>query len=86
MAYLECDVGQSEFTLPGVVSLFRITEPVFGPPCAHLRRPEKQVAVGVFVLVLYGTMCRLWIADSLFLFFNLFLLYFLCCLSFCFAC
>ncbi|KAI9278871.1 hypothetical protein BDA99DRAFT_17788 [Phascolomyces articulosus] len=35
IAYLETDVGQSEFTPPGVVSLHIIDTPVMGPPYTH---------------------------------------------------
>jgi polynucleotide 5'-hydroxyl-kinase GRC3/NOL9 len=41
VAYLETDVGQPEFTVPGMLSLHLLTAPVFGPPNMHLRDPEK---------------------------------------------
>ncbi|KAL4226480.1 Polynucleotide 5'-hydroxyl-kinase nol9 [Mactra antiquata] len=37
--YLECDVGQTEFTPPGVVSLIEVTTPLFGPPFTHQQTP-----------------------------------------------
>ncbi|XP_012329073.1 polynucleotide 5'-hydroxyl-kinase NOL9 [Aotus nancymaae] len=44
--YLECDLGQTEFTPPGCISLLNITEPVLGPPFTHLRTPQKMVYYG----------------------------------------
>ncbi|XP_052779860.1 polynucleotide 5'-hydroxyl-kinase NOL9-like [Mya arenaria] len=37
--YLECDIGQTEFTPSGVVALYRVTAPVIGPPFCHQRKP-----------------------------------------------
>lgn len=37
---MECDCGQTEFTVPGCVSLTKITEPVIGKPYSHLRDSE----------------------------------------------
>ncbi|XP_006885979.1 PREDICTED: polynucleotide 5'-hydroxyl-kinase NOL9 [Elephantulus edwardii] len=44
--YLECDLGQTEFTPPGCVSLLNITEPVLGSPFTHQRTPQKMVYYG----------------------------------------
>ncbi|XP_007940839.1 polynucleotide 5'-hydroxyl-kinase NOL9 [Orycteropus afer afer] len=44
--YLECDLGQTEFTPPGCISLFNITEPILGPPFTHQRTPQKMVYYG----------------------------------------
>lgn len=44
--YLECDVGQTEFTPPGCVSLLDITEPLLGPPFTHQREPRRMVYYG----------------------------------------
>uniref|UniRef100_G3S2H1 Polynucleotide 5'-hydroxyl-kinase NOL9 n=1 Tax=Gorilla gorilla gorilla TaxID=9595 RepID=G3S2H1_GORGO len=44
--YLECDLGQTEFTPPGCISLLNITEPVLGAPFTHLRTPQKMVYYG----------------------------------------
>uniref|UniRef100_A0A8D0H5H0 Polynucleotide 5'-hydroxyl-kinase NOL9 n=1 Tax=Sphenodon punctatus TaxID=8508 RepID=A0A8D0H5H0_SPHPU len=44
--YLECDVGQTEFTPPGCVSLINVTEPFLGPPFTHQRTPRKMVYYG----------------------------------------
>ena len=41
VSFLECDVGQSEFTVPCVVALHSITESVHGPSFTHLRPAEK---------------------------------------------
>ncbi|KZO93789.1 hypothetical protein CALVIDRAFT_518471 [Calocera viscosa TUFC12733] len=46
VAFLECDVGQSEFTPPGLVSLHILTSPVFGPPFTHLIQPYRAHYVG----------------------------------------
>eukprot|EP00741_Cyanophora_paradoxa_P025722 tig00000388_g24821.t1 len=45
-AYLETDLGQSEFTPPGLVSLTLLAAPLFGPPHTHLREPLRAVFVG----------------------------------------
>ncbi|CAH3188431.1 unnamed protein product [Porites evermanni] len=44
--FLECDVGQSEFTPPGLISLNRVSSPLLGPPFTHLRQPERSVFFG----------------------------------------
>ncbi|XP_043429608.1 polynucleotide 5'-hydroxyl-kinase NOL9 isoform X2 [Prionailurus viverrinus] len=44
--YLECDLGQTEFTPPGCISLLNITEPILGPPFTHQRTPQKMVYYG----------------------------------------
>ncbi|XP_010219280.1 PREDICTED: polynucleotide 5'-hydroxyl-kinase NOL9 [Tinamus guttatus] len=44
--YLECDIGQTEFTPPGCVSLTNVTEPFLGPPFTHQRTPRKMVYYG----------------------------------------
>lgn len=44
--YLECDLGQTEFTPPGCISLLNITEPLLGPPYTHQRKPQKMVYFG----------------------------------------
>uniref|UniRef100_A0A8C1SAS8 Polynucleotide 5'-hydroxyl-kinase NOL9 n=1 Tax=Cyprinus carpio TaxID=7962 RepID=A0A8C1SAS8_CYPCA len=44
--YLECDLGQTEFTPPGCLSLNTVTEPLLGPPFTHLRDPEHMVYYG----------------------------------------
>lgn len=46
VAYLECDVGQSEFTPGGLVALNVIENPVFGPPFTHPSLPYKAHYVG----------------------------------------
>lgn len=35
VAYVETDVGQSEFTPPGLLSLHYLTNPILGPPFTH---------------------------------------------------
>ncbi|XP_069335381.1 polynucleotide 5'-hydroxyl-kinase NOL9 [Eulemur rufifrons] len=44
--YLECDLGQTEFTPPGCISLLNVTEPILGPPFFHQRTPQKMVYYG----------------------------------------
>ncbi|XP_053137036.1 polynucleotide 5'-hydroxyl-kinase NOL9 [Hemicordylus capensis] len=44
--FLECDLGQPEFTPPGCVSLINVTEPLLGPPFTHQRTPRKMVYFG----------------------------------------
>ncbi|XP_019367080.1 PREDICTED: polynucleotide 5'-hydroxyl-kinase NOL9, partial [Gavialis gangeticus] len=44
--YLECDMGQTEFTPPGCVSLMNISDPFLGPPFTHQRTPRKMVYYG----------------------------------------
>ncbi|KAJ7336072.1 Polynucleotide 5'-hydroxyl-kinase nol9 [Desmophyllum pertusum] len=44
--FLECDVGQTEFTPPGIVSLNRVCSPLLGPPFTHLSQPERSVFFG----------------------------------------
>ncbi|XP_056398916.1 polynucleotide 5'-hydroxyl-kinase NOL9 [Hyla sarda] len=44
--YLDCDLGQTEFTPPGCISLIRITKPVLGPPYTQQREPYKMVYFG----------------------------------------
>ncbi|KAM5141106.1 polynucleotide 5'-hydroxyl-kinase NOL9 [Mantella aurantiaca] len=46
VGYLECDLGQSEFTPPGCVTLLNITKPVLGPPFTHQRDVQKMVYFG----------------------------------------
>ncbi|KAI8984899.1 hypothetical protein BD414DRAFT_417604 [Trametes punicea] len=46
VAYLECDLGQSEFTPGGMVSLNVIEQPVFGPPFTHPSVPFAAHYVG----------------------------------------
>uniref|UniRef100_A0A8D0FBC8 Polynucleotide 5'-hydroxyl-kinase NOL9 n=1 Tax=Strix occidentalis caurina TaxID=311401 RepID=A0A8D0FBC8_STROC len=44
--YMECDIGQTEFTPPGCVSLSNVTEPILGPPFTHQQTPRKMVYYG----------------------------------------
>ncbi|XP_074831888.1 polynucleotide 5'-hydroxyl-kinase NOL9 isoform X3 [Carettochelys insculpta] len=44
--YMECDLGQTEFTPPGCVSLINVSEPCLGPPFTHQRMPHKMVYYG----------------------------------------
>ncbi|KAI8852822.1 Pre-mRNA cleavage complex II protein Clp1-domain-containing protein [Chytridium lagenaria] len=46
IAYLDCDVGQPEFSPMGFVSLHIISSPVLGPPFTHLQNPKKSFYIG----------------------------------------
>ncbi|KAI0951661.1 hypothetical protein AcV7_007695 [Taiwanofungus camphoratus] len=46
VAYLECDLGQSEFTPGGMVALNIIDKPVFGPPFTHPSLPHTAHYIG----------------------------------------
>ncbi|KAH9887610.1 hypothetical protein C8Q73DRAFT_656603 [Cubamyces lactineus] len=46
VAYLECDLGQSEFTPGGMVSLNVIEKPVFGPSFSHPSIPFAAHYIG----------------------------------------
>ena len=46
VAFLECDLGQSEFTPGGMVALSVIERPVFGPPFTHPTLPYQAHYVG----------------------------------------
>ena len=46
MAFLECDLGQSEFTPGGMVALNIIERPVFGPPFTHPTSPHQAHYIG----------------------------------------
>lgn len=46
MAFLECDLGQSEFTPGGMIALSVIERPVFGPPFTHPALPYQAHYVG----------------------------------------
>lgn len=42
IAVLDCDVGQPEFSAPGMVSLTMITKPILSPPNAHIVCGKKD--------------------------------------------
>ncbi|KDR71072.1 hypothetical protein GALMADRAFT_254240 [Galerina marginata CBS 339.88] len=46
VAFLECDIGQSEFTPGGMVSLNVISKPILGPPFTHPTLPNHAHFVG----------------------------------------
>ena len=46
VAFLECDVGQSEFTPPGLVALQLVTKPLLGGPTSHLLQPWAARFIG----------------------------------------
>lgn len=46
VAFLECDIGQSEFTPPGLVSLNVVHEPLLGSPHTHQRVPVCSFFLG----------------------------------------
>ncbi|KAJ7760595.1 hypothetical protein B0H16DRAFT_1884763 [Mycena metata] len=47
VAFLECDLGQSEFTPAGLVALNVVESPVFGPPFTHPSLPNFAHYIGV---------------------------------------
>ncbi|KAI9003160.1 Pre-mRNA cleavage complex II protein Clp1-domain-containing protein [Gaertneriomyces semiglobifer] len=46
VAFLECDVGQSEFTPAGLLSLNIVTTPLLGPPFTHMQPPYHSLLIG----------------------------------------
>ncbi|KAF9381501.1 Polynucleotide 5'-hydroxyl-kinase grc3 [Podila verticillata] len=46
VAFLECDIGQSEFTPVGMVALHVIETPALGAPFTHPRQPYRAFYVG----------------------------------------
>ncbi|KAF9412472.1 Polynucleotide 5'-hydroxyl-kinase grc3 [Podila epigama] len=46
VAFLECDIGQSEFTPVGMVALHVVESPALGPPFTHPRQPYRAFYVG----------------------------------------
>lgn len=46
VAFINCDIGQTEFTPPGMLALHFITEPVLGPSFTQLRPPAAAYYVG----------------------------------------
>jgi len=47
VTFLDCDIGQSEFTPSGSISLINnLTEPLFGPSASHLKKALKSFYFG----------------------------------------
>ncbi|KAF9115749.1 Polynucleotide 5'-hydroxyl-kinase grc3 [Mortierella sp. AM989] len=46
VAFIECDIGQSEFTPVGMVALHIIETPALGAPFTHPRQPHRAFFVG----------------------------------------
>ena len=46
VAVIDCDLGQPEFTVPGLLSLHIITEPILSPTHMHLREPLLSYFIG----------------------------------------
>ncbi|RDD42922.1 Polynucleotide 5'-hydroxyl-kinase nol9 [Trichoplax sp. H2] len=46
VAFMESDIGQTEFTPSGFVALNIVTKPVLGPPFTHLRQPSLSYFIG----------------------------------------
>ncbi|XP_061908554.1 polynucleotide 5'-hydroxyl-kinase NOL9 [Entelurus aequoreus] len=44
--YLEADLGQTEFTPAGCLSLLTVRDPLLGPPFTHQRAPDHMVYYG----------------------------------------
>eukprot|EP01114_Cavostelium_apophysatum_P020067 TRINITY_DN6621_c0_g1_i1.p1 TRINITY_DN6621_c0_g1~~TRINITY_DN6621_c0_g1_i1.p1 ORF type:complete len:376 (+),score=69.37 TRINITY_DN6621_c0_g1_i1:506-1633(+) len=47
VAYIETDIGQTEFTPSGALSLNILTSPIFGPPFTHLQKPVSSRFIGL---------------------------------------
>ncbi|XP_070192987.1 polynucleotide 5'-hydroxyl-kinase NOL9-like [Littorina saxatilis] len=47
VCYLDCDVGQTEFSPPGTVALTVVDKPMFGPPFCHQRTAESMCFYGL---------------------------------------
>ncbi|XP_023022136.2 polynucleotide 5'-hydroxyl-kinase NOL9 [Leptinotarsa decemlineata] len=46
---IDLDPGQSEFTVPGSISVLTVTEPICGPNYTHLRRPDRSYLSSITV-------------------------------------
>ncbi|KAI8611895.1 Pre-mRNA cleavage complex II protein Clp1-domain-containing protein [Chytriomyces sp. MP71] len=46
VAFLDCDLGQPEFTVSGQVSLHVVSDPLLSPAFAHIRQPLHSCYVG----------------------------------------
>eukprot|EP01132_Coremiostelium_polycephalum_P001125 gene1125-1430_t len=46
LIYIETDTGQSEFTIPGLISVNIIDKPILGPPFTHQRKPLRSYFFG----------------------------------------
>ncbi|KAK6178459.1 hypothetical protein SNE40_013247 [Patella caerulea] len=46
VSFLDCDVGQAEFTPSGIISLHHIYEPALGPPFTHQKNSEHMCFYG----------------------------------------
>lgn len=46
VAILDCDVGQPEFSIPGVLSLTIISQPLLSPPHAHIVTGSTEEGIG----------------------------------------
>ena len=38
---IDCDIGQSEFTIPGCVSVVIVNKPLLGPSYTHFIKPKR---------------------------------------------
>lgn len=52
--FLDTDLGQPELTPPGLVSITRLTAPLLGPPCTHMRTPDAAYYVVNMMLLACG--------------------------------
>lgn len=47
ISFLDCDIGQSEFTPSGTISFLNaIDSPLFGPSATHLKKATKSFLIG----------------------------------------
>ncbi|XP_044735900.1 polynucleotide 5'-hydroxyl-kinase nol9 [Chrysoperla carnea] len=48
---LDFDIGQSEFSVPGCISVVKVTKPLLGPNYTHLQKPERSYFLGTISVV-----------------------------------
>ena len=49
LTYMDCDIGQSEFTISGCISYVDVRSPLLGPPHSHIRshpKPDRLLYFG----------------------------------------
>lgn len=44
--YIDCDIGQPEFTISGCISVIHVTTPILGPSFTHLQNPHFSTYYG----------------------------------------
>jgi len=46
VCYIDCDLGQPEMSIPGVVSLHVVNKPILAPPHLNIRTPDRCFFLG----------------------------------------